>query len=82
MKKLLIAFTTLALVGTVADAKITCRKPNGQIGKVGVDCPAKGTAVAAAGGKISVPDAKGKCRVVVPAPGTKQKKGQFVTCPK
>lgn len=83
MKKLLIAFTTLALVGTVADAgKIACRKANGQIGKVGVDCPAKGAAVAATGGKISAPDAKGRCHVDVPAPGTKQKKGQFVTCPK
>jgi len=82
MKKLLIAFTTLALVGTVADAgKITCRNAKGQIAKAS-ECPPKGTAVAEAGGKISAPDAKGKCHVVVPAPGTKQSKGQFVTCPK
>ena len=81
MKSLLIAFTTLALVGTVADAKDVCRDKNGRFAKASA-CAPKGAAVAAAGGKISAPDAKGKCRVVVPAPGTKQKKGQFVTCPK
>ena len=79
MKKLLIAFTTLALLGTVADATAPCRnKTTGKFEK----CPPSGTQVAAAGGKISAPDAKGRCHVLVPAPGTKQKKGQYVACPK
>jgi hypothetical protein len=78
MKKLLIAFTALAFVATVADAGSPCRDAKGKYTK----CPPSGTAVATAGGKISPPDAKGKCHVLVPAPGTKQKKGQFVSCPK
>ena len=77
MKTLLIAFSAIALFGTVADAGAPCRDAKGKFTK----CPSA-SAVATAGGKISPPDAKGHCHVLVPAPGTKQKKGQFAPCSK
>lgn len=80
--KLLLAFSALALVATPTIAgKITCRNAKGQIAKAS-ECPPNGTKVAVAGGKISAPDKTGRCHIEVPAPGTKQKKGQFATCPK
>ena len=82
MKKMIIALTAVTEVAAPTLAgTITCRRPNGQIAKKS-ECPPSGKAVAAAGGQISAPDAKGKCHVVVPAPGSKQKKGQFASCPK
>ena len=66
----------LALTGllTAPLAAAPCRDAKGKFAK----CPL----AAAVGGKISAPDKTGHCKVVEPAPGTKQKKGQFATCPK
>lgn len=75
--KFIVALTAAALL-TAPAISANCRDAKGKFTK----CPTSGVAVATAGGKISAPDSKGKCRVVIPAPGTKQKKGQFVTCPK
>ena len=75
MKKLLIAFTALAALGSVVDAKAPCRNGKGQF----MTCPPSGVAVATGGGQVSPPDKKGRCHVAVPAPGTKQKKGQIVS---
>jgi len=71
MKKLLIAFTALALLGSVADAKGPCRdKTTGRF----ATCPHAATAAAAPAIKK---DAKGKCHF---ADGPK--KGKYTTCPK
>lgn len=75
--KFIVALTAVALLGAPA-ISANCRDAKGKFTK----CPTSGVKVATAGGKISAPDAKGKCHVTVPAPGTKQKVGQFVTCPK
>jgi len=77
--KLLIALAATAIVVMPATAKIACRDT--KTGRA-MKCPPKGVAVATAGGQVSAPDKTGRCHVVVPAPGTKQKKGQMVTCPK
>lgn len=78
MKKLLIALTALVVLGSVADATAPCRDKKGKF----VTCPPSGIAVATGGGQVSPPDKKGRCHVAVPAPGTKQKKGQIISCPK
>lgn len=68
MKKLLIAFTAVALLGSVADAKGPCRdKTTGKFAK----CP---PAAAPATGVTK--DKNGKCHVA-----SGPKKGQFTKCP-
>ena len=68
MKKLLIAFTAIALLGSVADAKGPCRDAKGKFTK----CPP--AAAAAAPGVTK--DKNGKCHVA-----SGPKKGQFTKCP-
>jgi hypothetical protein len=68
MKKLLIAFTTIAVLGSVADAKAPlCRDAKGKFTK----CP-----TAAAAPVNVTKDAKGKCHFA-----SGPKKGQFTKCP-
>ena len=69
MKKLLIAFTGLALLGTVADAKPPCRDT--KTGKF-MKCP-PAAAVTASG---VTKDKNGKCHIA-----SGPKKGQFTKCP-
>lgn len=85
MKKLLLAFTTLALVGSVADAgKITCRRANGQIAKAS-ECPPKKAGATAPGGPDvataanTKKDKTGRCHWTTTA--GKHKAGQLVKCP-
>ncbi len=68
MNKLLIAFTAIALLGSVADAKAPCRDAKGKFTK----CPP--AAAMAAPGVIK--DKNGKCHVA-----SGPKKGQFTKCP-
>jgi len=68
MKKLLIAFTALALVGSVADAAVPCRDAKGKFTK----CP---PAAATATPGVTK-DKNGKCHVT-----SGPKKGQFTKCP-
>ena len=69
----------LELAGLVVAPTIAapCRDAKGKFTK----CPPS-VNTAAAGGKISAPDKTGHCHIDMPAPGTKQKKGQFAACPK
>ena len=68
MKKLLIAFTAVALLGSIADAKApACRDAKGKFTK----CP-----TAAAAPANVTKDAKGKCHFA-----SGPKKGQFTKCP-
>jgi len=69
MKKLLIAFTAIALLGSVADAKGACRDAKGKFAK----CP---PAAATATASNVTKDAKGKCHFA-----SGPKKGQFTKCP-
>ena len=85
MKKLLIACTTLALVGTVADAgKIACRRANGQIAKAS-ECAPKNAGATAPGGDetpkaaTTKKDKTGRCHWTTTT--KKHKAGQLVKCP-
>jgi hypothetical protein len=75
--KLIVALTAFALLTAPSFAGAPCRDAKGKFTK----CP-PAVSTAALGGKVSAPDKTGHCRVLVPIPGSKQKKGQFAACAK